>query len=157
MNLPKNSKIIIYQSERSFTGEEITEIEQMMDEFMKRWNAHGEALTAAYALPYDRFIVIAVDESRVATSGCSLDSLNRLVKRVEAKFNFGLLNQMRVSYSTDGEIFTLPLSEFKQKVKNGEIPEHSNIFHNGVTTLEEFEENWEMPLAESWVGELLQN
>jgi len=23
--------------------------------------------------------------------------------------------------------------------------------------LEEFEENWEMPLAESWVGELLQN
>lgn len=155
MKLPQNSKIIIYQSERNFSGEELVEIEEMIDEFMDRWNAHGEKLTADYAIPYDRFIVVAVDESSVSTSGCSLDTLNRLMKRIETKFNFGLLNQMRVSYRLNDEIFTIPLTEFKQKVRDGEIPEHANIFHNGVTTLQEFEDNWEMPLAESWVSSLL--
>ena len=66
MKLPQNSKIIIYQSERNFSGEELVEIEEMIDEFMGRWNAHGEKLTADYAIPYDRFIVVAVDESSVS-------------------------------------------------------------------------------------------
>lgn len=157
MNLPKHSKIIIYQSERNFTGEELAEVENMINEFMARWNTHGEKLTADYAIPYDRFIIIAVDESSVSTSGCSLDTLNRLMKRIEEKFKFGLLNQMRVSYSLNNEIFTIPLTEFKQKVRNGEIPEQAHIFHNGVTTLQEFEENWEMPLEESWVSSLIQH
>lgn len=155
MNLPQHSKIIIYQSGRNFTNEELTEVEAILDKFMSKWNTHGEALTADYAIPYDRFIVIAVDESSVSTSGCSLDSLNRIVKKIEREFNFGLLDQMRVSYHLDNEIYTLPLIEFKEKVRSGEIPEHANVFHNGVRNLQEFEENWEMPLVESWVSTLL--
>lgn len=155
MNLPQHSKIIIYQSTRNFNNEELTEVEETLNKFMSGWNTHGDALTADYAIPYDRFIVIAVDESSVSTSGCSLDSLTRLIKKIEAKFNFGLMDHMKVSYSLDNEIFTLPLTAFKQKVRNGEIPEHAHIFHNGVTNLQEFEESWEMPLGESWVSSLL--
>ncbi len=155
MNLPQNAKIWIFQSTRNFNAEEITEIETKLDAFMQEWNAHGAKLTAAYAIPYDRFIVLAVDENVEMASGCSIDSMTRVIKSLEEKYNFGLLNRMLVSYQLDGEIFTLPLSEFKQKVKNNEIPEEASVFHNGITNLGEFEEGWELPLSESWVGSLL--
>jgi hypothetical protein len=75
---------------------------------------------------------------------------------LEEKYQFGLLNRMLVSYQLDGEIFTLPLNEFKQKVKNNEIPMEASVFHNGLTSLEAFENGWELPLAESWAGNLIQ-
>lgn len=155
MNLPQHSKIIIYQSNKNFTGDELAEVENMLNQFLAKWNTHGQSLTADFAIPYDRFIVIAVDENSVSTSGCSLDSLTRLVKQIEQKFNFGLMDSLKVSYSVNQEIFTIPLVQFKQKVRSGEIPESAHIFHNGVSTLKEFEESWEMPLRDSWVSELL--
>src|SRR5690606_41337230 len=140
MNLSQNSKIWIFQSNRNFSSEEITDIENTLEPFMKEWNAHGAKLTAAYALPYDRFIVLAVDENIEPASGCSIDSMTRIIKALEEKYKFGLLNRMLVSYKIDDEIITLPLNEFKQKVKNNEIPEHASVFHNGITKLNEFEE-----------------
>lgn len=155
MNLSQNSKIWIFQSTRNFNSEEITEIESTLDAFMQEWNAHGAKLTAAYAIPYDRFIVLAVDENIEPASGCSIDSMTRIIKGLEEKYKFGLLNRMLVSYKLDDEIITLPLNEFKQKVKNNEIPEHASVFHNGINKLNEFEEGWELPLEESWVKSLL--
>ncbi len=155
MNLSQNSKIWIFQSTRNFNSEEISEIESVLDGFMQEWNAHGAKLTAAYAIPYDRFIVLAVDENMEMASGCSIDSMTRVIKSLEEKYQFGLLNRMLVSYQLDGEIFTIPLNEFKQKVKNGEIPLQASVFHNGITSLGEFEEGWELPLSESWVASLL--
>ncbi len=155
MNLSQNSKIWIFQSSRNFNSEEITDIENTLEPFMKEWNAHGAKLTAAYAIPYDRFIVLAVDENIEAASGCSIDSMTRIIKGLEEKYQFGLLNRMLVSYHLEEEIITLPLNEFKQKVKDGEIPLHASVFHNGITKLNEFEEGWELPLSESWVSSLL--
>ena len=156
MNLSNNSKIWIFQSTRNFNAEEITEIESTLDAFMQEWNAHGAKLTAAYAIPYDRFIVLAVDENVEPASGCSIDSMTRIVKALEEKYNFGLLNRMLVSYKIEDEIFTLPLNEFKQKVKSNEIPMEASVFHNGLTSLEDFENGWELPLSESWAGNLIQ-
>lgn len=155
-NLPPDAKIWIFQSTRNFNEEEITEIEQKLDSFMLEWNAHGTALTGSYAIPYDRFIVVAVDENKAMASGCSIDSMTRQIKALEEKYNFGLLNRMLVSYKIDEEITTLPLSEFKQKVKTNQIPDSASVFHNGITKLSDFEESWESPLHESWVKHLLE-
>lgn len=156
MNLPETSKIWIYQSSRNFNAEEINAIETSLEKFMEEWNAHGAAMTAAYALPYERFIVIAADETRVPASGCSVDSLTQMLKALEDKYQFGFFNHMMVSYGIEEEIFTIPLSEFKQKVRNNEIPMHASIFHNGITNLKDFEEAWELPLDQSWVSALLE-
>lgn len=156
MNLPQDSKIWIFQSSRNFSEEEIIDIEKKLDDFMLEWNAHGAALTGAYAIPYDRFIVVAVDENRAQASGCSIDSMTRIIKAIEEKYNFGLLNRMLVSYKVANDIITLPLNEFKQKVKENQIPEEASVFHNGITKLADFEEQWESPLSESWVKHLLQ-
>lgn len=155
MNLPEESKIWIFQSTRNFTGEELNDIENKLEEFMGEWNAHGDEMTAAYAIPYNRFIVIAADETHVPASGCSIDSLSRLMKEIEAKYEFGLLNRMLVSYGLGEDIITIPLNEFKDKVRNDEIPPQASVFHNGVSNLRDFEEAWELPLDQSWVSVLL--
>src|SRR5690606_28587267 len=103
MNLPPDSKIWIFQACRNFNEAEITDIEKTLDGFMQEWNAHGAALTATYAIPYDRFIVLVADENKVPASGCSIDSMTRQIKALEEKYNLGLLNRMLVSYKIGEE------------------------------------------------------
>lgn len=150
MNLPLDSKLWIFQSTRNFNAEELQDIQQTLENFMLQWNAHGAALNSAYAIPYNRFIVIVVDENQAEASGCSIDSMTRVIKAIEEKYNFGLLNRMLTSYKHNDEIITLPLNEFKQKVKNRELAEDTIVFHNGLVNLGDYQSQWESPLAESW-------
>lgn len=154
-NLPLDSKIWIFQSSRYFTEEETAEIEETIHDFMHEWNAHGAALTSAYSILYRRFIVLAVDENEAVASGCSIDSMTRIIKSIEEKFKFGLLNRMLVSYKLNEEITTISLPEFKQKLRNNEIPEEATVFHNGITSMNEFNLHWELPLRESWAKAFL--
>lgn len=150
MNLPLNSKLWVFQSSRKFTPEEKKDIQSTLENFMTQWNAHGAPLTSAYAIPYDQFIVLVVDETQTQASGCSIDSMTRIIKEIEEKYRFGLLDRMLVAYQIEDKIHTLPLNEFKQKVKEGTIPTDAIVFYNGVTSLEAYQNQWELPLDQSW-------
>lgn len=153
--IAEESKIWIFQSSRDFTQNEIFEIERELSEFIQDWNAHGAALTATFWIPYGRFIVISADENRVQASGCSIDSMTRKMKAIEENYNFGLLNRMLVSYKSKGEIFTLPLADLKQKIQSGELNDEINVFNNGVSTLNQFQTSWELPLQQSWAAKFM--
>jgi len=150
MNLPLDSKLWVFQSSRRFTQDEIQEIQSTLETFMTQWNAHGAALTSAYAIPYDQFIVLVVDETQTQASGCSIDSMTRIIKEIEEKHNFGLLNRMLVSYKQGEEIVSLTLQDFKQKVKDGELPNDTIVFYNGVSNYRDYQSQWELPLDQSW-------
>ena len=55
-SLPEDSRVWIYQSNRSFTDEELVEIKQKLDEFLTQWTVHGSNLKAGYDIKYKRFI-----------------------------------------------------------------------------------------------------
>src|SRR5690625_7694503 len=95
--------------QKKFYSRRVNRNRNKLEHFMGEWNAHGDSLTAAYAIPYNRFIVIANDETKVPVSGCSIDTLSHLIKEIEDKFQLGLLNRMLVSYAIGEEIITLPL------------------------------------------------
>ncbi|MEL6976420.1 MAG: ABC transporter ATPase, partial [Bacteroidota bacterium] len=71
--LPDESRVWIYQSNRSFTEAEITEIKEGLAQFLTQWTAHGSELKAGFTIKYKRFIVIALDQSLAGASGCSID------------------------------------------------------------------------------------
>ena len=54
-SLPEDSRVWIYQSNRSFTDEELVEIKQKLDEFLTQWTVHGSNLKAGYDIKYKRF------------------------------------------------------------------------------------------------------
>ncbi len=154
MNLADDSKIWIFQANRKFSTEEKQVITIKLNNFIADWNAHGADLLADFKLPFDQFIVVAVDENQATASGCSIDKLTKLMRELDADYSFDLLNRMLVSYQIEEEIIVEKLPTFKQKVKNGEI-KNVHVFNNGISSLNEFKTDWLLPLEESWAKSLL--
>jgi len=154
MNLSDDSRIWIFQANRKFSIEEKENITNKLNNFIGDWNAHGAELLAGFDLPYDQFIVVAVDENQAAASGCSIDKLTKLVREIDADYSLDLLNRMLVSYETNEKILIEKLPTFKQKVKEGAI-KNVNVFNNGISSLKDFKQNWLVPLEDSWAKTLL--
>ena len=47
-NLPEESRIWIYQSNRKFSDAEFSEIETALQTFLESWAAHGTSLESSY-------------------------------------------------------------------------------------------------------------
>ena len=148
--LPPTSRIWIYQSNRPFTEEELKELRPNLDSFIKSWTAHGKDLRAGYDLPYDRFIVIALDQSHAAASGCSIDTSVHFIQAVEKKFGVDLLDKMNVSFKQGEHITYKSLIDFKKMAKDKAISSQTIVFNNLVNNIQEYNDHWEVPASESW-------
>ena len=148
--LPENSRIWIYQADRSFTPEELAEIRVEINTFLKNWTAHGSNLQAGYELRYKRFIVIGLDQSQAAASGCSIDASVHFIQHLEKKYKVMLLDKMNVSYKQGEFIAYKSLGDFKKMAKQKAVSKNTIVFNNLVNTKMEYEEHWEVPASESW-------
>src|SRR3546814_19240373 len=77
-----NSRVWIFQSNRELSPDEIKWAFPKLQGFISEWQAHGQALAAKVEIRYNRFIVVMVDETNSAASGCSIDSLRSEERRV---------------------------------------------------------------------------
>ena len=57
---------------------------------------------------------------------------------------------MNVTYKTGEFIAHKSLIDFKKMAKEKAVNGNTIVFNNLVNTIEEFEEFWEVPAAESW-------
>ncbi|MGV6831092.1 MAG: ABC transporter ATPase, partial [bacterium] len=144
------ARLWIYQANRSFTEEELKEIESDLNEFLIQWTAHGADLKAAFDLKYKRFIVIGLDQQFNAASGCSIDASVHFIQGLEKKYEVDLMDKMNVSYKQGEFIAYKPLIDFKKMVKDGAVSKNTIVFNNLVATKEEFDQNWEVKASESW-------
>lgn len=148
--LPKSSKIWIYQSERKLSDEEVQIADEMLKTFVETWAAHSTPLQASYQIIYNRFIVLAVNQEHHPASGCSIDASVRVIQELEQKFKVDLLDKMNVTYKTGEFIAHKSLIDFKKMAKENAVNGNTIVFNNLVNTIEEFEEFWEVPASESW-------
>ena len=149
-NLPEESRIWIYPSNRKFSDEEVSEIEKLLEEFLNKWSAHGTALEASFTIRYSRFIIIAINQEVHQATGCSLDSSVAFIQSLEQKYNVDLLDKMNVSFK-QGEFITYkPLLDFKKLAKDRSVSENTIVFNNLVNTIAEMKESWEVPASDSW-------
>lgn len=149
-NLPEESRIWIYQSSRKFSEDEIADIEKDLIEFINNWNAHGTSLEASFQIKYNRFIILAINQEVQQATGCSIDSSVGFIQKLEQKYNVDLLDKMNVAFK-QGEFVTYKtLLEFKKLAKDKSVSENTIVFNNLVNTIEEFNDGWEIPAAESW-------
>ena len=149
-DLPETSRVWVYQANRSFSEEEHTELRSLLDEFITQWTAHGSQLKAGYDLPYNRFIVIALDQSLASASGCSIDASVRFIQDLEEKFEVELLDKMNVSYKQGEFIAYKPLQDFRKMAKDKAVSGNTIVFNNLVTNKHEYLNHWEVPASESW-------
>jgi hypothetical protein len=149
-NLPDESRIWIYQSNRKFTDEEFAEIETAVRQFVEGWAAHGIGLEASYQLKYNRFIILAVNQDTQPASGCSIDDSVRFIQDLEQKYGVDLLDKMNVTFRNGEHIAHKTLADFKKMAKEKAVSENTIVFNNLVNTVGEWNDFWEIPAAESW-------
>lgn len=148
--LPQESKIWIYQSNRKFSDEEIQEIESELKIFLDNWTSHGQSLESSFITKYNRFIIIAVNQEVQAATGCSIDASVQFIQNLEQKYNVDLLDKMNVTFKNGEHIAHKSLIDFKRMAKEKAVTANTIVFNNLVNTIEEFNENWEVPAGESW-------
>ena len=108
-NLPDESRVWIYQASRSFSTAEKSSVSEELEVFLKQWTAHGADLVTSYDLPYDRFIVLGLNENLQGATGCSIDSSVRFIQTLEAKYEMVLLDKMNVTHRNGSEFLYTPL------------------------------------------------
>lgn len=148
--LPEESRVWIYQANRSFTDDEISEIKSKLDIFITNWTAHGADLQASYLIKYKRFIVIAINQGLNAATGCSIDASVHFIQQLEKDYDVDLMDKMNVSYKQGDFIAYKNLLDFKKMAKEKAVSKNTIVFNNLVNNIAEFNENWEVPASESW-------
>ncbi|WP_343486629.1 ABC transporter ATPase [Allomuricauda sp. d1] len=148
--LPDDARIWIYQCNRTFSEDELAELKPAIGDFLKQWTAHGSALKAGFELPYNRFIVIGLDQSQASASGCSIDASVHFIQSIEKKYGVDLLDKMNVSYKNGEYVAYKSLQDFKKMAKQRAVSKNTVVFNNLVATKGEFLEHWEVPASESW-------
>jgi hypothetical protein len=149
-NLPVESKIWIYQSNRRFTDDELNEIDADLRAFVESWASHGTGLEASYVLKYNRFIILAVNQETQMATGCSIDKSVSFIQEIEKKYEVDLLDKMNVTFKLGEHIAHKPLIDFKKMAKDKAVSENTIVFNNLVNTIEEWSDNWEVPAKDSW-------
>ncbi|MFT5847471.1 MAG: hypothetical protein ACJARX_001351 [Psychroserpens sp.] len=148
--LPEESRIWIYQSNRSFSEEELSEIKEKLNIFIENWTAHGSDLQSGYTIKYKRFIVIALNQNISNATGCSIDASVHFIQQLEKDYNVDLMDKMNVSYKQGEYIAHKTLLDFKKMAKDNAVSKNTIVFNNLVDNIAEFKENWEVPASESW-------
>ncbi len=148
--LPEESRVWIYQANRSFSESELSELEEKLKVFIEAWTAHGKDLQSGYKIVYKRFIVIALNQNLNNATGCSIDASVHFIQELEKEYNVDLMDKMNVSYKQGEFIAFKTLLDFKKMAKDNAVSKNTIVFNNLVNNIAEFNENWEVPASESW-------
>lgn len=148
--LSDNSKVWIYQSNRPFTDEEVTQLQPVLAKFADQWVSHNRQLKALGQVFHKQFVVLMVDETMAGASGCSIDSSVHFMKKIEEAFQVNLFDRMRFTYKNGADIKTASREEFAELYQSGSINDETPVFDTLVKTKKEFQNQLVKPLGQSW-------
>ena len=154
-NMPDNSRIWIYQSDRDLNESEISIIDDKTTTFLDSWQAHGKDLECSYSIINRRFIVIAVNENINPIGGCSIDYSLQLINDISDSIQVDLLNRLIVNFKIDNKISSVSLNDLKTKIKEGTLSSETIIFNTTVNTKGEPLNNFEIDIGSSWLSKFL--
>ncbi|MFL2601543.1 MAG: ABC transporter ATPase [Flavobacteriaceae bacterium] len=155
--LPDHARVWIYQSNQTFNENQISFLTKDLESFLSQWTAHNQELEASFEIPYNRFIVLAVNEKKIKASGCSIDASVRYIKKIENKMGVILLDKMNVILKNNNSLVYKSLESFKKMYKGKQINKETIVFNNLVKTVEEYKNIWEIELKNSWHNKFVKN
>ena len=152
-----SSKVWIYQSSRSFGEQEELEINEQLHNFYVQWTSHGAAVKGWAKVVFKQFIVVMADEKQSGVSGCSTDSMVRIMKSVERQYQVDLFDRLTITFLVDNKAQPLPMQQVKYALEKGYIETDTPLFTNVVDTKEKLENEWLVPLNKSGLWQRIIN
>lgn len=146
------SRVWIYQSNRLFSLGEALQIEDMLKHFTSSWKTHGDEVKGHADLLFGQFVVIMADETAYGVSGCSTDSSVRVIKEIETRFKANMFDRLLLAFVVKNKVQMLPMSQVPYAISQEFINAETPYFNNLVQTRQELENNWIIPVKDSWLG-----
>ena len=154
--LPKNfhpqSKLWIYQSNRTFTMNELLGIEDILEKFIGGWKSHGAPVKGFATALYGQFIILMADESYTTVGGCSTDSSVHVIKEIEKTTGVQMFNRELLAFWIKEKVQTIPMAQVAYALANGILTKDTIYFNNLVANKAAMEAQWMQPIGESWLG-----
>ncbi|HEY0611558.1 MAG TPA: hypothetical protein VGD35_17930 [Chitinophaga sp.] len=151
-----SSRVWIYQANRPFNERETAEINEQLYQFASQWLSHGTPVKGWGKLLFNQVIVLMADESATGVSGCSTDSSVRLIKSLERQYEVNLFDRLLLGFVVKDQLQLLPMAQVPYSYEKGFINEDTLYLNNTVQTKAEMEQNWLIPVKNSWVMKKLQ-
>jgi hypothetical protein len=151
----KESRVWIYQASRLLSLSEALEAEELVNKFSAEWQSHGADVDAYGSLFFGQFLILMADETRAGVSGCSTDSSVRFVKELGQQFNIDFFDRNTLAFVVKDRIQLLPINQLTYAFENGFIDADTLYFNNTVLNKEQLENNWIIPLKNSWLARRL--
>jgi hypothetical protein len=152
-HIPDDARVWVFAASRDLTPQEQETLLRQVSGFVDGWVAHGHPVVGAAELRHGRFLLLAADERATGVSGCSIDSMTRALRQVDAELGAGLLDtSARVFFrGEDGEVRSLSRPEFRELARAGGVDGGTVVFDNTVATVGDVRHGqWEKPLHSSW-------
>ena len=148
--LPLQSRVWVFQSNRIMTPSEKSSIDGDVKHFVQKWSTHGVQMLASHVLFHNCFVVIAADEQKQSASGCSIDSFTALFKAFGTQYNLSFFDRFSIAHKSNDEVVISNLDDFKQLINDGRITQDTLVFNNLIEQRQDLSTKWELPLKESW-------
>ena len=144
------SRVWIYQSSRLFTISEALQIEEILRELVENWKAHGASVKGYANLFFGQFIILIADENSFV-SGCSIDSVVRIIQQIEKQFGVEMFNWQNLAFVVKDKVQIIPRQQFNYAIENNFITPQTLFFNNVVASKKELQNNWIIPVEQSWL------
>jgi hypothetical protein len=155
-SLPDSSRVWVYGSDSPVDPGKETQLLASVDDYLRKWAAHGAPLHSARRWDDGRFLTIAVDSTRENASGCSIDGLYRTLKSLETSIDTHIVTSGLVYYrDKSGNINAVTRDEFCSRATKGEITGDTEVFDLSVTSLNEWRSRFKARAADSWHASLM--
>ncbi|CAI8418514.1 MAG: Uncharacterised protein [Polaribacter sejongensis] len=153
--ITENAKVWVYPSSRKFYPNEIEGIENKIKTFLENWKSDTENFKASYKFLYNRFIVFFADDEDASLTKSDIDTSVSFILTLQEEYDVALLDKMNACFKQGEFVQYKDLKDFKKLLKNKAVTAKSIIFDNLITTKIDFDNNWEIPIEESWYNRYL--
>lgn len=157
--LPKHfdpqSRVWVYQANRTFTMGEIFEVEPLLENFVDGWKSHGAKVKGYATVLYGQFVVIMADETATTVGGCSTDSSVHVIKAIEELTGVQMFNRTLLAFYMKDKVQTIPQAQVNYAIENGLLTMETLYFNNLVNTKSSLETEWLIPISKSWLAKTI--
>lgn len=155
--LPDGARLWCFGASRAPDASETERLFDSMEAFVTEWTAHRRDLHAGFDWQHERFLLIAVDESRAGASGCSIDALTGHLRNLGSELEMELLDAMPVWFrDSSGGIRMASRGAFGDLAREGEVSADTRVFDLTLTRLGDLRSGGlEVPAGSAWHRGLL--
>lgn len=153
--MPNYARVWVYQANKNLTDSEVQIIQQILENQIDNWAAHGADLAGSVQVLHNLFVVVSVDEMQNQASGCSIDASTRWLKDLGAELNIDFFDRS-VAFLQNDELQTVEINKIKLLVTDDILTSNTLIFNNLVSNIKEFKDNWTVKASDSWMKRYFQ-